>query len=133
MISTVFLFLSIFASSADLPWQDLALSIEKDHSTSSDSVTVCRVRVVNRGGHSWPGRTVRFEAMALDAGIVMARERGRFGLSISPHGTLETLIAFHGLYDRFEVRSLFKGAGDSESKSRHGKRAKSSKKKSKTG
>jgi len=130
--STVFLVLSILASSADLPWQDLTLTIEKDHSTSSDAVTVCRVRVVNRGGHVWPGRAVRFEAMALDAGVIMARERGRFGLSISPHGTLETLIAFHGLYDRFEVRPLFKGAGDPESRSRQGKRAKSSKKKRKT-
>jgi hypothetical protein len=129
---TVFLFQSILALSADLPWQDLALSIEKDHSTSSDTVTVCRVRIVNRGGHSWPGRTLRFEAMALNAGIVMARERGRFGLSISPHGTLETLISFHGLYDRFEVRPLSKGTGDPESKSRHGKRAKSPKKKRKT-
>ena len=99
MVSALFLSLSILASPADLPWQDLALSIEKDHSTSSDTVTLCRVRVVNHGAHTWPGRAVRFEAMALDGGVVMARERGRFGLSISPHGTLETLIAFNGLYD----------------------------------
>jgi hypothetical protein len=133
VICGVFLSLSILASSADLPWQDLALSIEKDFSASSDTVTICRVRVVNHGGHTWPGRAVRFEALALDSGIVMARERGRFGLSISPHGTLETLIAFHGLYDRFEVRPVFKDAGDSESKSRRGKRAQSSKKKRKNG
>jgi hypothetical protein len=128
VISGVLLSLSILASSADLPWRDLTLSIEKDLSTSSDTVTVCRVRVVNGGGHVWPGRVVRFEALALDAGAVMARERGRFGLSISPHGTLETLIAFHGLYDRFEVRPLFKDTADPESKSRRGKRSKSSKK-----
>ena len=133
MTSTVFLSLSVLALSAELPWQDLALSIEKDHSTSSDTVTVCRVRVVNHGGHAWPGRAVRFEARALDGGAVMARERGRFGLSISPNGTLETLIAFHGLYDHFEVRPLFKDASDPESKSRRGKRAKNSKKKRKTG
>ena len=131
MIFGVFLSLSILASSADLPWQDLALSIEKDLSTSSDTVTVCRVRVVNGGGHTWPGRIVRFEALALDAGAVMARERGRFGLSLSPHGTLETLIAFHGLYDRFEVRPLFKDTSDPESRSRQGKRAKTSRKKRK--
>lgn len=133
MTSAVFLFLSILASSADLPWQDLVLSIEKDHSTSSDTVTLCRVRVVNHGAHTWPGRNVSFEAMALEAGVVMARERGRFGLSISPHGTLETLIAFHGLYDRFEVRLLSRDADSSKSKKGGGKKAKSSRKKRKTG
>src|SRR6202162_4152571 len=108
------------ASSTDLPWQDLALSIEKDRSTSSDTVTLCRVRVVNRGSHTWPGRRVRFEAAAVEAGVVMARERGRFGLSLSPHDALETLIAFNGSYDRFEVRPLFKGAGDPASNGRRG-------------
>jgi hypothetical protein len=117
------------AFAADLPWQDLALSIERDHSTSSDTVTLCRVRVVNHGGHTWQGRAVRFEAMALSAGVVMARERGRFGLSISPHGTLETLIAFQGLYDRFDVRLLVRDPEASRSKSRGGKRAKGSRRK----
>src|ERR1700693_841614 len=115
------------APSADLPWQDLALSIEKDRSTSSDTVTFCRVRVVNRGSHTWPGRKVRFEAAAVEAGVVMARERGRFGLSLAPHDALETLIAFNGLYDRFEVRALFKDAGDPESKGHRGKKSKSKK------
>jgi hypothetical protein len=133
VVFALFLSLSILASPADLPWPDLALSIEKDHSTSSDTVTLCRVRVVNHGAHTWPGRDVHFEAMALDGGAVMARARGRFGLSISPHGTLETLIAFHGLYGRFEVRLLSKDEGGSESKSHGGKRAKKSKKKRKTG
>jgi len=131
--TALLLSLAILASPADLPWQDLALSIEKDQSTSSDTATVCRVRVTNRGGRTWSGRAVRFEAMALEGGAVMARERGRFGLSISPHGTLETLIAFSGLYGRFEVRLLSKDAGDSGSKSRRGKQAKKSKKKRKTG
>jgi hypothetical protein len=130
--SAIFLSLSILASSADLPWRDLALSIEKDHSTSSDTATICRVRVVNRGAHTWPGRNVRFEAMALDGGVVMARERGRFGLSLSPHGTLETLIGFNGLYGRFEVRLLSKDAGDSKSKNRRDQGAKGSRKKRKT-
>jgi len=44
---------SLSASAPDLPWQDLALSIEKDRSTSSDTVTLCRVRVVNRGSHTY--------------------------------------------------------------------------------
>ena len=116
------------APSAELPWQDLALSIERDSSTSSDTVTLCRVRVVNRGPHVWPGRNVRFEAVAVKGGVVLARERGRFGLSLAPHDTLETLIAFHGLYDRFEVRPLFKDAGDPEPKGRHGKKSKKQKK-----
>ena len=120
-------------SAEDLPWQDLALTIEKDHATSSDTATICRVRVVNRGGHTWPGRSVRFEALAFDGGAVMARERGRFGLSISPHDTMETLIAFNGLYHRFEVRPLFRDTDGSKSKSHGGKRAKGSKKKRKTG
>ena len=130
------LFLSlVFAASSpdsDLPWQDLALSIEIDRATSSDTTTLCRVRVVNRGAHAWPGRVVRFEAVAVEAGVVMARERGRFGLSLPPHDTLETLIAFEGLYHRFEVRPLFKDAGGSGSKGRSG-RGKSSKKKRKSG
>jgi hypothetical protein len=63
----------------------------------------------------------------------MARERGRFGLSISPHGTLETLIAFHGLYNRFEVRLLSRDTDGSKSKKGGGKKAKSSRKKRKTG
>ena len=117
------------APPADLPWQDLALSIERDSSTSSDTVTLCRVRVVNRGPHIWPGRNVRFEAVAVKGGVVLARERGRFGLSLAPHDTLETLIAFHGLYDRFEVRPLFKDAGNPESKGRRGGKKSGSRKK----
>ncbi len=133
MNAVVVFSLWILASAADLPWQDLVLSIEKDHSTSSDTATLCRVRVVNLGVHTWPGRSVRFEAMALDAGVVMARERGRFGLSISPHGTLETLIGFQGLYDRFEVRLLSRDSDGAKSRGRGGKRGKSSRKKRKTG
>ena len=124
----IFFFLALLVSPAsytDLPWQDLALSIEKDRSTSSDSVTLCRVRVVNRGPHTWPGRRLRFEAVAVEAGVVMARERGRFGLSLSPHDTLETLVAFHGLYDRFEVRPLFKDSDKTGSKARRSGKGKS--------
>jgi hypothetical protein len=131
MTPILFLALALAAASpdtSDLPWQDLVLSIEKDRSVSSDTATLCRVRVVNRGSHTWQGRRVRFEAAAVEAGVVMARERGRFGLSLSPHDALETLIAFNGTYDRFEVRPLFKGAGDPESKGRRGKKSKSQKK-----
>jgi len=87
------------------------LTIEADRSTSSDHVTLCRVRVVNHGFHTWPGKSLRFEARALDGGIVVAREQGRFGLSLPPHGSLETIIGFVGRYDRFEVEPLVRDAG----------------------
>ena len=76
---------------------------------------------------------MRFEAHALEAGVVMARERGRFGLSLAPHDSLETLVAFQGVYDRFEVSSLFKDFDGAGSKSRGGRGAKSSKKKRSSG
>jgi hypothetical protein len=75
---------------------------------------------------------VRFEAAALEAGVVMARERGRFGSVLPPYGELETVIAFNGLYDRVEVRPLFKNV-DGASKSRRAGRGKSAKKKRKSG
>jgi len=131
-MASVFLFSLALAAlspdTPDLPWQDLALSIEKDHSTSSDTVTLCRVRVVNRGSRTWPGKAVRFEAVAIEGGVAMARERGRFGLSLAPHDTLETLIAFHGLYDRFEVRPVSKDSGGTGSKGRRAGKGKSSRK-----
>ena len=136
MAPILFLLLALAAASpddSDLPWRDLVLSIEKDRSVSSDTATLCRVRVVNRGGHTWQGRRVRFEAHALEAGVVMARERGRFGLSLAPHDSLETLVAFQGVYDRFEVSSLFKDFDGAGSKSRGGRGAKSSKKKRSSG
>ena len=133
MAPILFLSLALVAASpddADLPWRDLVLSIEKDRSVSSDTATLCRVRVVNRGGHTWQGRRVRFEAVALEAGVVVARERGRFGLTLSPHDTLETVIAFQGLFDRFEVRPLFKDR-DGGSKGRRPGRGAGAKKKRK--
>ncbi len=131
MTSSVFLILAVLASSPKLPWQDLVLSIERDHSTSSDMVTLCRVRVVNRGAQTWQGRAIRFEATALQGGVVVARERGRFGLTIGPHETLETIISFQGVFDRFEVRAVSRDAERGKSKSRGGKRAKGSGKKRK--
>jgi hypothetical protein len=133
MAPILLLVLAFSGSAQELPWQDLDLSIEKDFSVSSDRVTLCRVRVVNRGQHSWPGSRVRFEAVALEGGVPMARERGRFGLSLAPHETLETVIAFPGLYTRFEVRPLFKDFEAGKSSSRRGARARSTKKKPKKG
>jgi hypothetical protein len=127
MRSILLLVFALSGSAEELPWQDLLFSIEKDFSTSSDTVTLCRVRVANRGAHTWPGSRLKFEAMALEGGVVMARERGRFGLSLAPHGTLETVIGFRGLYHRFEVRPVSKDPNGSESRSRRGDHAKKSK------
>jgi hypothetical protein len=103
-MNTLFvLLLSLVPPPSGVPWNELSLSIERDHSTSSDQATLCRVRVVNHGGRSWPGRSIAFEARALQGGTVVASERGRFGLTLAPYGTLETLIGFNGRYDRFEV------------------------------
>lgn len=96
-----------------LPWRELSLTIEKDRYTSSDSVTLCRVRVVNHGWRTWPGRSLRFEARALEGGVVVASETGRFGLSLTPGGALETLIGIVGRYERFEVVPVPTGSSSS--------------------
>jgi hypothetical protein len=100
------IWLAATASPAPIPWNDLALSIEEDHSVSSDHATLCRVRVVNHGRGTWQGRDVVFEARAVRDGRVAARQRGRFGWTIEPHETLETLVGFLGRFDRFEVGPL---------------------------
>jgi hypothetical protein len=95
--------LALLSSSDEPPWSELTLTIEPEAGYSSDQVSICRVRVVNHGSRTWPGRTLHFEARAVDGGVVVERARGRFGLSLPPHGTLETLISFSAPYSRFEV------------------------------
>jgi hypothetical protein len=97
------LFFLLGAAGSEPPWSEMTLSIEREHGYSSDQVTVCRVRVVNHGSRTWPGRALHFEARALDGGVVVERARGRFGLSLPPGGTLETLISFSIPVMRFEV------------------------------
>jgi hypothetical protein len=84
------------------PWGDIRLTIFRDPYTSSDQVTICRVRADNLGGRSWSGRALAFEARAL-GGDAHERARGRFGLVLAPYGSLETLIALPGRHDRLEV------------------------------
>jgi len=103
MNTLLVLFLALSGPESALPWQELTLSIERDHQTSSDTVTLCRVRVTNHGNRSWQGRKISFEARALEGAAVVASERGRFGYVLAPYGSLETLIGFVGRYDRFEV------------------------------
>ncbi len=86
------------AAAADAPAPspgEIRLTIARDPYTSSDHVTLCRVRAVNAGSRSWSGKSLRFEARAVDSGAVV-RERGRFGLELAPYGSLETLIALPG-------------------------------------
>ena len=103
------------AGAAPDPWSQVRLTIARDPYTSSDQVTLCRVRAVNSGPRSWQGRDLAFEARALGGGSVV-RQRGRFGLELAPYGSLETLIALPGRHDRFEVVPLpsTRSSGDSE-------------------
>ncbi len=120
MRSLLWLWLAL-APAAELPWQDLSLSIFPDPGVSSDTATLCRVRVVNNGNLTWRGDRIRFEAEAIQDGVVVDRARGRFGLLLGPHETLETVIGFVGRYEQFSVRPLAKDAGRSE-KGRRGRR-----------
>lgn len=122
MTPILLLWITLALPSPEPPWQDLAMTIFLDPGVSSDTATLCRVRVVNNGSQTWSGRGIRFEAEALRGAMVVERARGRFGLSLGPHETLETVIGFNGRYDRFNVRPLFKGS-DSPSEKRGGKRS----------
>jgi hypothetical protein len=93
------------------PWIEVHLSIARDPYTSSDHVTLCRVRAVNHGGRRWPGRALAFEARARGGGVTV-RERGRFGLELPPYGSLETLISLPGRHDRVEVSPIAPGDAD---------------------
>ena len=98
--------LAVAAADAPAPSPgEIRLTIARDPYTSSDHVTLCRVRAVNAGSRSWSGKSLRFEARAVDSGAVV-RQRGRFGLELAPYGSLETLIALPGRHDRLEVELL---------------------------
>ncbi len=109
-------------NSSEPSGSDLSFAIFRDPGVSSDTVTLCRVRVVNNGDHTWPGDRIRFEAQAMEGGTVVDRARGRFGLSLGPHQTLETLIGFAGVYEQFSVRPLVKDGGRPDER-RPGKRS----------
>jgi hypothetical protein len=115
-----FLF-SVAAGLLPVAWGELALSIDEDRGVSSDHVTLCRVRVVNHGRSVWPGRRITFEARALRGGVVHETRTGRFGLTLGPHETLETVVGFEGRYERFEVSP---GNAPEVSNGRSGRRSK---------
>ena len=104
-------FLAADSSPGEDPWVEVRLSIAPDPYTSSDRVTLCRVRAINQGSRTWPGRSLAFEARARGGGVTV-RERGRFGLELPPYGSLETLIALPGRHDRVEVSPLSPGDDD---------------------
>lgn len=120
MKSLAFVFLLFQTTPSEPPWSELTLSIEREQGYSSDQVTICRVRVVNHGSRAWPGRALHFEARAIDGGVVVERARGRFGLHLAAHGTLETLIAFSAPYARFEVAPAASSPDSGGSRKRSG-------------
>jgi hypothetical protein len=113
--------IGLWAAAAEpVRWADLSLSIRLDPYTSSNTATLCRVRVVNNGPATWPGRRLRFEARALSGGQVVERRVGRFGLTLAPRESLETIIGFSGVYSVFEVAPLAGRDGAGEGRSRRG-------------
>jgi hypothetical protein len=116
ILAATLLSLVLASGSQPLPALDLALTIEEDRGFSGDQSTLCLVRVVNRGRSTLAGGDIRFEALAIRDGRVAARQRGRFGLTLGPHETLETKVAFLGRFDRFEV-VLAEGGGSKAGKS----------------
>jgi hypothetical protein len=103
---------------------EIRLTIARDPYSSSDHVTLCRVRAVNEGSRSWPGASLRFEARAVDSAPVV-RQRGRFGLVLAPGGSLETLVTLPGRHDRLEVELLRAKPKDAAARKPH-KRKRSS-------
>jgi hypothetical protein len=115
-MTILLLLFSLVRPEAAIERNELAFTIERDHDRSSDHVTLCRVRVVNYGARSWSGRSIAFEARAIRDGAIAETERGRFGLTLLPYGSLETLIGFTGRFDRFEVVPVRGAAGEKRSR-----------------
>ena len=107
--------LLLMAEPSPDPWVEVRLTIIRDPYTSSDQVTLCRVRAQNLGARRWQGKSLAFEARSVE-GDFSVRQRGRFGLELEPYGSLETLIALPGRHDRIEVVPLSKAAASKESK-----------------
>jgi hypothetical protein len=106
-----FLLLAADPDMFENPWAEVRLTITRDPYSSSEQVTLCRVRATNNGHRRWPGRTLAFEARARGGGVTV-RERGRFGLELPPYGYLETLISLPGRHDFVEVAPIAPGDDD---------------------
>ena len=94
--------------------EEIRLTVFRDPYVSSEQVTVCRVRADNLGGRRWAGRDLSFEVRVPGASPAV-KARGRFGLTLEPYGSLETLVALPGRRDRFEVVRLPPRGGDHDS------------------
>ena len=115
-------------SPSEPPPEEIRLTVLRDPYTSSDQVTLCRVRADNLGGRRWPGRSIAFEVRVPGASPPV-RARGRFGLMLEPYGSLETIVALSGRHDRFEVvsvRARNSGDRDSAVRRKHGRSRKRS-------
>ena len=126
MLSILLLHFCVAGSAplAPVRWSELTLSIRRAPDVSSDTATVCRVRIENNGRTSWPGRRLAFEARAIREGLTLDRRRGCFGGTLGPHEALETVVAFVGVYDRFEISPIEKvneGCGGSSRGARRGR------------
>jgi hypothetical protein len=124
MIPILALFLVVLpeAKPSDPPPEEVRLTVLRDPYTSSDQVTLCRVRADNLGGRTWSGRWIAFE-VRVPGTSPPVRTRGRFGLTLEPYGSLETIIALPGRHDRFEivaVRARNSGDRDSAVRRKHG-------------
>jgi hypothetical protein len=96
------------AFSEEIP--GVSYSIRPDPYVSSDQVSICRVTVTNQSGRTLDGRRLVFEAAALENGVAVVFERGRFGGIVRSGDTVETLIGFSGGFRDFTV-SPAEGAG----------------------
>jgi hypothetical protein len=119
---------ALLAPAVRLPAQDLdgvALSIRPEPGISSDTVTLCRVTATNSSGRSLDARRIVFEARALEGARAVTTARGRFGGILAAGESVETVIGFNGIFERFEVSLVGAGSGASRG---HGRRGSTSKK-----
>jgi hypothetical protein len=89
----------------------VALTIRADPNVSADSVAICVVRAWNLSARTLLGRDIVFEARALEHGLVAETECGRFGGSLAPGASVETLIGFSGPFREFQVSLASPGHG----------------------
>ena len=127
-ILALLLTMLVETNASDPPPDEIRLSVLRDPYTSSDQVTLCRVRADNLGGRRWSGRAIAFE-VRVPGTSPPVRARGRFGLMLEPYGSLETIVALSGRHDRFEVvsvRARNSGDRDSAIRRKHGRARKRS-------
>ena len=106
---------------------DLVFQIAPESGMSSDSVTICRVTVANYSGDPLDGRQIGFEASALDNGVVVERERGRFQGVVRNGEKAETLIGFNGAFQSFAIAAATAPSRNRSGRSGRGRKSGSGK------